>query len=49
MPAEFIYTTYKLTLDRGGKTSEMAGNATEIFVYRDGKWANVGWHLDTQP
>jgi len=27
----------------------MTGRATETFVFRDGKWLNVGWHLDNTP
>jgi hypothetical protein len=30
-----------------GKQSALSGRATEMFVYRRGKWVNVGWHLDS--
>jgi hypothetical protein len=25
------------------------GRGTEVFVRRDGKWVDVGWHLDNGP
>jgi ketosteroid isomerase-like protein len=42
-----IYTTYVYELERNGQTSARSGRATEIFVLRDGKWVNPGWHLDS--
>jgi hypothetical protein len=40
-----IYTTYELDLLSSGKTTTQRGAATEIFVRRNGKWINTGWHL----
>lgn len=42
-----IYTTYSYDLEREGQKSTHAGRATEIFVLRDGKFVNTGWHLDS--
>ena len=41
-----IYTRYEYELEIGGKRSARAGKATEVFVFRDGRWVNPGWHLD---
>ena len=43
-----IYTTYSYDLDNKGQKSTSSGRATEIFVYRDGKFVNTGWHLDRE-
>ena len=42
-----LYTKFTLETEMGGKQTTVSGRATEIFVFRDGKWVNVGWHLDT--
>ena len=44
-----IYSTYRLQLQTPRGQSNMTGRATETFVFRDGKWLNVGWHLDNTP
>jgi hypothetical protein len=31
-----------------GKRSISSGRATEIFVRRDGRWTNPGWHTDAE-
>jgi Domain of unknown function (DUF4440) len=42
-----LYTAFKLVLaDAAGKTQEIAGRGTEVFVRRDGRWIHTGWHLD---
>lgn len=43
-----VYSTYVLELDGPGGASRQSGRATETFVFRDGKWLNVGWHLDAE-
>ena len=43
-----IYSQYSLDLEAGGKTSTTSGRVTEIFVLRDGKWVNPGWHTDKE-
>jgi ketosteroid isomerase-like protein len=41
-----IYSEYMYETDVKGNTQQHSGRATEMFVNRDGKWVNVGWHLD---
>jgi ketosteroid isomerase-like protein len=41
-----LYSEYQYELEVNGKTQQHSGRATEMFVNRDGKWVNVGWHLD---
>jgi ketosteroid isomerase-like protein len=42
-----LYTTYHYALENNGTRSEHSGRATEMFVFRNGKWVNTGWHLDS--
>jgi ketosteroid isomerase-like protein len=44
-----LYTEYLYDLEAQGNTQHQSGRATEMFVNREGKWVNVGWHLDSQP
>ncbi len=42
-----IYTTYLFeTETAAGQRNISSGRATEIFVFRNGKWLNPGWHMD---
>ena len=41
-----VYSNYVTSMERGGKRSEEAGRAIELFERRDGKWINPSWHLD---
>ncbi|HEY6248542.1 MAG TPA: nuclear transport factor 2 family protein [Candidatus Angelobacter sp.] len=41
-----IYSEYLYETSVNGNTQQHSGRATEMFVNRDGKWVNVGWHLD---
>ncbi len=43
-----LYTKFRLETEMGGQRTTMSGRATEMFVFRNGKWVNVGWHLDTR-
>jgi hypothetical protein len=43
-----IYTTYVVETEEDGKRSVESGRATEIFVLRNGKWVNAGWHTDAE-
>lgn len=41
-----IYTTYLYELEnKQGERHTSTGRATEIFVYREGRWVNPGWHM----
>lgn len=42
-----LYSKYLYEIEIGGKRSTHSGRATEMFVDRQGKWVNVGWHLDS--
>jgi ketosteroid isomerase-like protein len=42
-----LYTTYRLEVEQGGQRRTESGRGTEIFVYREGRWVNPGWHLDS--
>jgi hypothetical protein len=44
-----LYTKYLYETESGGKSESHTGRATEMFVNRDGKWVNVGWHMDSEP
>ena len=41
-----VYSTFSLATVLGADTSRQSGRATEVFVKRNGKWVNPGWHLD---
>jgi ketosteroid isomerase-like protein len=42
-----VYSKYVCEIEIDGKRSTQSGRATEMFVNRQGKWVNVGWHLDS--
>jgi ketosteroid isomerase-like protein len=43
-----LYTDYVAEIvNAEGVAQTMAGRGTEIFVEREGRWVNVGWHLDS--
>ncbi len=42
-----LYVAYRLETESGGVRQATSGRGTEIFVRRDGRWVNVGWHLDS--
>lgn len=41
-----LYTSYVAEVESQGKRSTTTGRGTEVFVFRDGKLVNAGWHLD---
>jgi Domain of unknown function (DUF4440) len=41
-----LYYTYIFETGLKGKSVVDGGRGTEIFVRRNGKWVDVGWHLD---
>lgn len=41
-----LYSQYSLETETNGKRSAESGRVTEIFVWRDGRWVNPGWHTD---
>lgn len=42
------YSKYLYEIDMNGKRSVTSGRVTEVFVRRNGKWTNPGWHTDTE-
>jgi hypothetical protein len=44
-----LYYTYIFETGLKGKSVVDGGRGTEVFVRRDGKWVDVGWHLDNGP
>ena len=43
-----LYTTYEVETEMKGTKKISSGRATEIFVMKDGKWVNSGWHTDAE-
>ena len=41
-----IWSEYSLDTEVAGKKSTSSGRVTEIFVHRNGRWTNPGWHTD---
>ena len=41
-----VWSQYLAETETNGKRSLDSGRITEIFVRRDGQWANPGWHAD---
>jgi hypothetical protein len=44
-----LYYTYIMEQALGKNVAVDAGRGTEVFVRRDGRWVDVGWHLDSGP
>lgn len=42
-----LYTTYLFEVETEGQRQISSGRGTEIFVRRNGRWVNPGWHLDS--
>jgi hypothetical protein len=41
-----VWSNFVVETEMNGKTSTDTGRASEIFVLRDGRWINPGWHTD---
>ena len=41
-----VWSVYVLEIETNGKRSQSSGRASEIFVLRNGRWTNPGWHTD---
>ena len=44
-----LYYTYIFETGSNGRSATDAGRGTEVFVRRNGRWVDVGWHLDNGP
>ena len=42
-----LYSKFVCETEVAGKRVTRSGRATEMFVNRQGKWINVGWHIDS--
>jgi len=42
-----LYTTYLFEVEKDGQRTTTSGRGTEVFVRRDRRWLNSGWHLDS--
>ena len=42
-----IYSLYTFETDAKGERNTSSGRATEVFVRKNGRWTNPGWHLDS--
>ncbi|HLY98020.1 MAG TPA: nuclear transport factor 2 family protein [Candidatus Angelobacter sp.] len=43
-----LYSTYIYEAEFSGRSSGLeTGRATEVFILRNGKWLNAGWHIDS--
>lgn len=42
-----LYTNYLFEVESQGERQTTAGRGTEIFVRRNGRWVNPGWHTDS--
>jgi len=43
-----IWSSYVLETEVDGKRSSGSSRVTEIFVWRNGRWMNPGWHTDNE-
>jgi ketosteroid isomerase-like protein len=41
-----VWSSYSLELEVDGRKSSETNRITEIFVKKNGKWTNPGWHSD---
>jgi hypothetical protein len=42
-----LYSAWESETELQGKHVLSSGRATEIFIYRNGRWLNARWHLDS--
>lgn len=43
----FVYSQFVFETEMNGKRTLASGRATEIFVLRNRRWINPGWHTDS--
>jgi ketosteroid isomerase-like protein len=43
-----VWSSYTLELEAAGKKSGGSSRVTEIFVKKNGRWTNPGWHTDAE-
>jgi ketosteroid isomerase-like protein len=42
-----VWSNYLVETETNGKRSVSSGRASEVFVRRNGRWINPGWHTDS--
>jgi ketosteroid isomerase-like protein len=42
-----LYSLFTTETEAHGERTRSSGRATEVFVRRNGRWLNPGWHLDS--
>jgi ketosteroid isomerase-like protein len=42
-----VWSNFLVETEMNGKSSVSTGRASEIFVHRNGRWLNPGWHTDS--
>lgn len=42
-----VWSSYQVETETKGKRSVSVGRASEVFVFRNGRWTNPGWHTDS--
>jgi ketosteroid isomerase-like protein len=42
-----LYSLYEFETETAGERSKSSGRVTEVFVKREGRWVNCGWHMDS--
>lgn len=43
-----IWSKYLVETEQAGKSSVTSGRVSEIFIWRQGRWMNTGWHTDAE-
>lgn len=48
--AVILYSTFRAVITAAdGTRQDIRGRGTEVFVWRNGRWAHTAWHLDRTP
>jgi hypothetical protein len=43
-----IWSQYLVETEEAGKKTVTSGRVSEIFIWRQGRWMNSGWHTDAE-
>jgi ketosteroid isomerase-like protein len=42
-----VWSTFVVETEENGKRESSSGRATEIFVWKNGRWSNPSWHTSS--
>jgi ketosteroid isomerase-like protein len=42
-----LYSLFTTDTETNGQHTITSGRSTEVFLFRDGRWLNTGWHADS--